>query len=239
MQTGTGDITVGADVTAHNNVNMDVKSGEINVGAKVQADNEVNMTMGKGNITVGDSSTGKGSVVATNDVNVGVTNGNVNIEKSVESKNGSVTVKTKTGNIHVGNDPNAEDTVKAKQNVTLETENGQITIDGKTSTVEGDIRVKAASEKYDPNGENIVFGQDGKLESGKDAYLIAKNGDLVVTDDVTAKGVHEDGEGRYLHWQYHYCQRRNRFHDHRRGRHFRRQRCYGEAGQYSDADRYG
>jgi len=72
--------------------------------------------------------------------------------------------------------------------VTLETGKGTITIDGKTSTVDGDIRVKAASEKYDPNGNNIVFGQDGKLESGKDAYLIAKNGDLVVSDDVTAKG---------------------------------------------------
>ena len=119
-------------------------------------------------------------------MNVGVTNGSVNIEKSVESTNGSITVKMDEGDIHVGNDPKAEDTVKAKQNVTLETGKGKITIDGKTSTVDGNIRVYAASDTYDPNGENIVFGNNGKLAAGQDANLITKNGDLVVTDHVTA-----------------------------------------------------
>ena len=182
-----GDITVGANIDAGKDVTATVNDGNVTVGADVKAGKDVSMNVTTGNVLVG--SNGKGSVIAENDVKVTVTDGDVDIKKSVEAKKGSVDVKTADGNIHIGNDPKA-DTVKAGQDVKLETEKGQITIDGGVSTTNGDIRVKAARPTYDPkaNGDNIAFGVNGRLTSGNDAYLIAKNGDLVVANNVTAEG---------------------------------------------------
>ena len=183
-----GDIAVGADIEAGKDVTATVNDGDVTVGADVKAGNNVSMNVNTGNVTVG--SNGKGSVIAENDVTVTITQGAVDIEKSVNAKNGSVAVKVTKGDIHIGDDPNADDTVTAQQNVTLETGEGRITIDGGVSTTNGDIRVKAARPTYDPkgNGDNIAFGVNGKLDSGNDAYLISKNGDLAVANNVTAKG---------------------------------------------------
>ena len=187
MEVGAGNIQVDDTITAGKNVETAVTDGNVLVGADVKAGNDVSMNVVTGDVKVG--SNGKGSVIAENDVTVAVTKGDVAIEKSVEARKGSVDVKTADGNIHIGNEPGA-DTVKAGRDVKLETKKGRITIDGRTSTVEGNITVKAASATYDPTGKenNIVFGENGKLDSGNDAHLIAKNGDLTVTDDVTAKG---------------------------------------------------
>ena len=142
---------------------------------------------------------GEGTIYINESINAGenvsakvVTKGDITVGAEVAAAQGSVEVKTKDGNIQIGEnsaDPSA-DTVTANQEVTLETENGQILVNGGVSTTAGDITVQTANTTYDPqgNGDSIAFGVNGQLTSGKDAYLIAKNGDLVVTDDVTAQG---------------------------------------------------
>ena len=112
MQTRDGDISIGADVTAGSDVDMKTAiKGDITVGADVTAGNDVTMHVNNGDVTVGDGvtgddagSSGKGNVVAKNgDVTVDISGkGNVGITKSVDSKNGSVSVKTKEGNINIG-----------------------------------------------------------------------------------------------------------------------------------------
>ena len=187
MTTGTGNVTVGEDVTAGKNVSVTTGTGNVTVGDDITAGNKVSMTTGTGNVTVG--SNGQGSVTAGNNVAVNVGKGDVDIVKSVTSTGGSVNMKVQDGNIHVGNNGPTVDTVTAKQNVTLETANGKITVDGKTSTQVGDITLKAANKEYVAGeaGRNIIINQTGIVESGHDANLIAKNGDLHVTDRVTAQ----------------------------------------------------
>ena len=194
MSTDNGDITVGQTVTAtQGSVGMTTGTGEITIGEDVTAGNNVSVTTGTGNVTVG--SNGKGSVTADKDVVVTVGKGDVDIVKSVASTESSVDISTQDGNIHIGNNGPDVKTVTAKEDVTLETEKGKITVDGKTSTEEGDITLKAASENYTEGaaGQNIIINNDGithngVVESGNDATLITKNSDLLVTDDVKAKG---------------------------------------------------
>ena len=184
MTTGTGDITVGADINAGQDVSAQTGTGDITVGEAITAGKSVTMTTGTGDVTVG--SNGKGSVTADKDVTV-----------NVGTENGSVSVKTGEGNIHIGNNGPDTETVTAKENVTLETTNGKITVDGKTSTQDGDITLQASSTEYvaGEDGKNIIINQDGKIESGRDVNLVAENGDLHVTDNVSAQGTYDDADG--------------------------------------------
>ena len=127
-------------------------------------------------------------MTADKDVTVNVGTGDVDIVKSVTSENGSVSARTGKGDIHIGNNGPDTDTVTAKKDVKLETDNGKIEIYGKTSTETGNIKVKAANENYvaGTDGQNIIIDHNGQIASGRDVTLVAKNGDLHVTDAVKA-----------------------------------------------------
>ncbi len=190
IRTENGDITIGKQVNAgQGSVTLTTETGNVTIGEDITAGNSVSVTTGTGDVTVG--SNGSGSVTADKDVAVNVGKGSVDIVKSVASNNGSVAVQSGEGNIHIGNNGPDVDTVKARKNVTLETADGKITVDGKTSTRDGDVTLKAANKEYvaGKDGQNIIINHTGKVESGHDANLIAGNGDLHVTDRVTAQGV--------------------------------------------------
>ena len=184
---GQGNITLGNDLTVQKDLSMSTDTGDITVGKDVTAaQGSISMQAGMGNIVVGYN--GNGNVNAAQDINIQTGSGNVEIIKTVVSNNGSVDIATRQGDIRIGSNGPDVQTVAAKQDVKLQTGEGQIRIQGKTSTEDGDITVNAGRTAYTAGAENIVFEADGKLESGKDAYLIATNGDLTVTDDVTAQG---------------------------------------------------
>ena len=196
---GKGNIALGQNVDVENDMVIKTDEGNITVGKDITANQgRVTLTTDTGSITVGvDDGSGQkvGVIVANDDVNINAgtgtgTGNNVNIETSVESKAADVNVKVKDGDIHIGNNGLDVDTVTAKQDVTLETTGGKITVDGKTSTQDGDITLKAANKEYvaGESGRNIIINHTGKVESGHDANLNAENGDLHVTDRVTAQG---------------------------------------------------
>ena len=168
-----GNVIVDAGVSAGESVTVNTDKGDILIGADVKAGGAVTMMTNIGDILVG--SDGEGS------------EGNISIGKAVASSQGSVTVQTEAGEVYIGNDPEAY-MVTARQDVTLRNGNGLILIDGGASTEKGDILVKAGNLAYTEGmDDNIAFGQDGRLTSGHDAYLIAQNGDLLVTRNVTAE----------------------------------------------------
>ncbi|SDO87442.1 leukotoxin LktA like protein [Selenomonas ruminantium] len=182
MNVNTGDIAIGADVASGNDVNMATNTGSISVGAGVKAVNDVNMTVKLGNISVGHD--GTGSVTADKNVAITVDKGDVSIEKAVKSKSESVNVLAKDGNIMIGDNMDA-DTVGAMKDVTLESQNGKIEIFGRTATETGNISVTAINAQYN-GADSIIFDHNGKLDANKDANLIVENGDLHITDHVTA-----------------------------------------------------
>ena len=187
LKTGDGDVTIGEKVSAGRDVSITTGTGDVTVGEDVTAGKNVSVTTGSGDVTVG--SNGKGSVTADKDVTVNVGKGDVDIVQSVKSNNGSVSVESGKGDIHIGNNGPTVDTVTAKENATLKTSDGKITVDGKTSTEQGDITLKAANKEYVAGeaGKNIIINHTGQVAAGRDANLITKNGDLHVTDRVTAK----------------------------------------------------
>ena len=180
MQTETGDITVGKNITAENGtVTVNAESGSVAVGTVDAGGNKSGKIEAGGNVTINAAQPSAG------DRNL------VDVVTSVESKNADVSIRTTNGHIHIGsNDPDT-DTVTAKGDVNLEAVDGKIIIDGKTSTQDGDVTLHATNTTYTPgaDGKNIIVNQDGKVESGRDVNLIAENGDLHVTDNVSAKGV--------------------------------------------------
>ena len=170
---------------AGNNVRFDVNGdGNIVLEGNVTAGDEVTTEDGKKVTTGGDvvaNISGKGSVVIT---------------KSVDSKNGSVSVQTEKGDIFIGVD-NTQDqtppekTITAKNNVTIGTDLGTINILGGTSTEEGDITMKAGKEKdaYEEGAThgNFIIRDDGNIDSGGGVILNGRNGDIEITEDILAK----------------------------------------------------
>ena len=182
-----GDITIGKTINAGKEIDMKTGTGDITVGGDVTSGSTVNLTSGKGDITVGSGTSG--NVKGAGDVTLKTGTGDVTINKTVTSTEGSIDIATGKGKIHIGdNGPNVK-TVTAKKDVSLATENGKIEVYGKTSTAKGDITLKAANPKYKSgeDGQNIIIDHNGRIDSGRDATLIAKNGDLHVTDRVKAK----------------------------------------------------
>ena len=216
--TDNGIISYNGTVQARNDVTATTAKGNIEYAKTVQAGHNVTaLTNAEGNISVGDAiiaetgdvmlSTANGTITVGEEDGTGRIDayGNVQINAakadasdtnlvdiltSVESKNADVNVKTVNGNIHIGSNGPDTETVTAKENVTLEAVNGKIIIDGKTSTQDGDITLQASNSEYveGEDGKNIIINQDGKIESGRDVNLIAGNGDLHVTGNVTARG---------------------------------------------------
>ena len=158
------DLHVTDDVIAQNgNLNaITQKQGDISLDKEVTVNKDILMQADIGNITVG---------------------------KNLESKEGSINVKTKEGNIRIGDNGPTAKTVTAKENVNLVTEEGKIEVFGKTSTYNGDVTLKAANKEYiaGADGQNIIIDHHGQIDSGHDVTLVAKNGDLHVTDRVSAR----------------------------------------------------
>ena len=117
-----------------------------------------------------------------------INKGRVLVGKKVESTQGSVDILSNKGYILIGDNGKDVKTVAAYKNVNLTAGDGVIEIYGKTSTTVGDITVHAANKEYvaDEDGQNIIFDLNGKLAAGQDASLIMTNGDLLITDRVTA-----------------------------------------------------
>ena len=189
-----GSIAFGVDVSTDGNLNFEVDDGDIIVGKNVTAVGDIAMTAGTGNIIVG-------SAVTSEKGNVGIQTGEglVAINKSVTAQQGSIDVQVGTGGVTIGNNGPGVETVTAYKNIDVAVDLGRIEIYGKTSTKTGDISMSAAENQYIPGGQNIIIAQNGELDSGRDAQLMGRNGDLHVTDavkvtrnlDVT---VHDEGD---------------------------------------------
>ena len=186
-----GDIFFGRDVDTQGSLTFEVDDGNVKVGKDLTAAKDITITSGKGDVVVGDTKTGDGGNVLskTGEVSIQTGQGDVKIVKTVTAQDGSIDIATQEGNIHIGDNGPDVKTVTAKENVSLVTENGTIEVFGKTSTQNGDITLKAANPTYTagPDGQNIIIDHNGQIASGQDATLIAKNGDLHVTDRVTAQ----------------------------------------------------
>ena len=114
--------------------------------------------------------------------------GVIDILKSIKSTN--IDVENGNGDIVIGINQPSDETVTAKENIFLVTEQGQIKVYGRTSTDDGgDITMKAAAASYnDSNPERVfIIGQYGQVASGRDITLEGRNGDIHITDDITAK----------------------------------------------------
>ena len=168
-----GDITVGAN----KDVLLETKQGDIYVGTFTDDGQTVSAN---GSIGAAD-----GNTAGTVTIKTGA--GTIDILKSIASTN--IDVENSNGDIVIGiNQPSAE-TVTAKENISMVTKQGQIEIYGKTSTDDGDITMKAAADSYNTaNPESaFVIGQYGQVASGRDITLEARNGDIHITDEITAK----------------------------------------------------
>ena len=185
---GMGNIILAKNINTEKEVSLQSDTGDITVGKNITA-NSVTLATGTGNITVGeDDGSGQkvGIITADNDVNINTGIGDVKIETSVESKAADVNVNVSNGNIHIGNNGPGVETVTAYKNIDIGVEQGQIEIYGKTSTKTGNISLSAAESQYIPGGQNIIIAQNGELDSAQDARLTGRNGDLRVTDAVKA-----------------------------------------------------
>ena len=189
LPSGSGSTATDATtLKAGNNVRLDV-NGDGNIVLE-------------GNVTAGKVSE-DGKVTTGGDVVANISGeGSIVITKSVDSKNGSVSVQTETGDIYIGTDSNHdEETIKAKQNISIGTDLGTIHILGKTKTTTGDITMKAGKEKAEFLADevtvdgivhhgNFIIRDDGKLVSGGGINLNGRNGDIHITDDIqAAKGI--------------------------------------------------
>ena len=194
---GTGDITIEGNVEGYTgNVSMDTADGDVILANNVTAGQTVSIQVGEGNVSVGKKDSTSGHVNgAAVDISVG--KGDVTIVRTVTTKDtqyagdGGVNIETGEGTIHIGNNGPDVETVTAKGdgNIHLASGLGNVEIYGKTSTARGDISVSAVSAGYlsGLKGRNIIIEEEGKIVSGRDATLDATNGDIHVTDDITAK----------------------------------------------------
>ena len=189
ISTDKGNIEVGKTITSTKGaVSLKSGDGDILVGKDISANKGVAISTHVGNVVVGDTTAGDDGDIYTKTGNVSIKtdNGKVEIVKTVTAEEGNVKIISGQGDIRIGSNGSEKDTVTAKKDVTLKANEGKILIQGKTSAT--NITVEATRKDYVSNSENIAFENEGKLEAGNDVHLIVTNGDLLVTDDVTAQG---------------------------------------------------
>ena len=189
ITTEDGSIAIGKTVTStEGNVNLQTGTGSILIGQDVTAEKDITITTKEGSVIVGDTDTGgDGDVLSKKgDVSIQTGEGVVGIVKSVKAQEGSIDIQVGTGGVAIGNNGPGVETVTAYKNIDVAVDLGRIEINGKTSTKKGDISMSAAESEYVPGGQNIIIAQNGELDSGRDARLTGRNGDLHVTDAVKA-----------------------------------------------------
>lgn len=141
----------------------------------VQVDNNGGVTFGR-------------DIYAEGDVTANINAGDITVGKKIKSKAGSIDILTKDGNILIGDNGPDVETVAAYVDVKLTAESGIIEVYGKTSAETGDVTLLAANDEYmaGNTGQSIIIDQNGEVEAGHDATLISENGDIHVSDKVTA-----------------------------------------------------
>ena len=151
-------------------------------------------TLAKRNIRIivdnqGDITFGR-DINVVGDVAVETGTGTISVAKKIKSQEGSVDILTKQGNIRIGDNGPDVETVAAYKNVNLTAESGKIEIYGKTFAETGDVTLLAGNDKYIAGeaGKNIIIDHNGEVEAGRDATMIVVNGDIHVTDRITAGG---------------------------------------------------
>ena len=177
--TTTGNILVSGDITvgANKDVLLETTKGDIYVGTFIDSGHE--------------TISANGSIGATEDNTAGTVTiktgeGVIDILKSIASTN--IDVENGGGNIVIGINESAVETVTATNNISLVTKQGQIEIYGKTSTDFGDITMKAAVSSYDDDNPNsFIIDNNGLVASGRDIKLEGQNGDIHITDKITAE----------------------------------------------------
>ena len=196
LKTDEGAIRVGKDITAKKDVAISTLAGNVTIGdTNTGDDGDVQSTSGNVTIYTGDGNINiVKTVKALGQDGLGQV-GNINIiatntSGSTSSEKGNIVIGTK-GTETVTN----EETVKAYNDVTVETNLGTITIQGKTITQEGDITMTAGQNNYladDLSGAervqngNFIIRDDGELISGSDITLNGRNGDIQITDKISA-----------------------------------------------------
>ena len=199
--TGTGGINIYNSVQSENaSVSLETGTGNIRIGKDITAGKDVAVSSRQGNITVGHTETGDDGDILSKAGNVSIQTGEgiVGIVKTVTAQDGSIDIQVGTGGVTIGNNGKNVETVTAKNNIDIGVELGQVKIYGKTSTKEGDISMAAGENQYTPGTKNFIIEQNGLLESGRDINLTGRNGDLYVTDAIRANRnlnvlVNEDG----------------------------------------------
>ena len=189
ITTEDGNIAIGKTVTStEGNVNLQTGTGSILIGEDVTGVKNVTISTNAGNVIVGDTDTGRAGNVLSKTGNVSIQTGEgiVGIVKSVKAQEGSIDIQVGTGGVAIGDNGPGVETVTAYKNIDVAVDLGRIEINGKTSTKKGDISMSAAESEYVPGGQNIIIAQNGELDSGRDARLTGRNGDLHVTDAVKA-----------------------------------------------------
>ena len=174
-----GDITVGAN----KDVLLETTKGDIYVGTFVDSEEDSGQKTVSANGSIGATA---GNTAGSVMIKTG--EGVIDILKSINSTN--IDVENGNGDIVIGINQPSDETVTAKENIFLVTEQGQIKVYGRTSTDDGgDITMKAAAASYnDSNPERVfIIGQYGQVASGRDITLEGRNGDIHITDDITAK----------------------------------------------------
>jgi len=187
ITTEDGNIAIGKTITStEGSVNLQTGTGSILIGEDVTGVKNVTISTTAGNVIVGDTDTGRaGNVLSKKgDVSIQTGEGIVGIVKSVKAQEGSIDIQVGTGGVTIGNNGPGVETVSAYKNIDVAVDLGRIEINGKTSTQKGDISMSAAESEYVPGGQNIIIAQNGELDSGRDARLTGRNGDLHVTDAV-------------------------------------------------------
>ena len=130
------------------------------------------------------------TITAKGNVTLNVGQGNIAIVKGIESQDESIKLATGKGNIIVGRENvTDEESLIASKNVSIGTNTGTITIQGKTATANGDVSMTAGQDVYEPgilNG-NFIIKDDGKISSGGGINLYGRNGDIYITDKISAR----------------------------------------------------
>ena len=177
-----GDIFITDAISAKKSLKVDIaEQGSVFFAKDVDVTNDVGIAVDKGNIAVGYSvNSDDGTIRLTTE------SGNISVGKTVTAGK-DIAISSHQGDITIGdNGPNV-DTVTAKENIDVGTELGKVYIYGKTSTQTGDISLSAGENEYTRGAQSIIIDMNGKVDSGRDVRMAARNGDLHVTDDIQAK----------------------------------------------------